>query len=90
MKNNCSKHIVPEYLTDLKKVSEDICNMPYDKVIELFGHMEKKLKIDAEKDHKGGRLKLWILLNHCSFRIGRVKEEFEKVWEVCKPYMIKE
>ena len=63
-KNNCSKHIVPEYLTDLKKVSEDICNMPYDKVIELFGHMEKKLKIDAEKDHKGGRLKLWILLNH--------------------------
>lgn len=45
---SCSKHIVPEYLQDLKKVSEDIADMPYDKVVEFLQHLEKKINKDAQ------------------------------------------
>jgi len=87
MKSDCSKHIVPEYLSDLKKVAEDICDMPYDKVIEFLEHAERKLIRDANNDRKGGRLKLWILLTNSAFRIRETTREFEKVWEVCKKHM---
>jgi hypothetical protein len=32
MIGNCSKHIVPEYLSNLEQVANDILDMPYDKV----------------------------------------------------------
>jgi len=87
MKNNCSKHIVPEYLSDLKQIAEDIGNMPYDKVVEFFDHFEKKLKKDAKSDFKDGRLKLYTLLSVCIVRTKNIKQSFENVWDLCKRYM---
>jgi hypothetical protein len=86
-KSNCSKHKVPEYLKDLGQVASDIADMPYDKVVEFFDHLALKLEFDAENDRKGGRVRLFILLRHAAFRVGEARESFEKIWDLCKPYM---
>lgn len=83
----CSKHIVPEYLQDLKKVSEDIADMPYDKVVEFLQHFEKKINKDADKDHERGNYRLSILLGMSGVITRDLKENFQKIWELCKPYM---
>jgi hypothetical protein len=86
-KSNCKKHIVPDYLKDIRKVAEDISNMPYDKVVEFFKHMENKLKKDADNDYEGGRFKLETQLRHAAFWSFKIRKTFEKIWEICEPYM---
>jgi len=86
---DCSKHIVPEYLSNLEQVAEDILDMPYDKVAELFGYMEKKSMKDSNKDGEGGRTQLSLELSRTSFSISIVKEHFQRIWKLCKPYMTK-
>lgn len=85
--SDCSKHIVPEYLQDLEKVSKDLADMPYDKVVEFFGYFEKKLLKDSENDIKGGRKRLSLLLNRSAFNVRILKENFERIWKICKPNM---
>ena len=85
--SDCSKHKVPEYLSDLEKVATDISDMPYDKVAEFFEHLEKKIYKDSIKDGDGGRIRLSLLLSRTSHQISIIKIQFERIWELCKPYM---
>jgi hypothetical protein len=86
-KPNCKKHIVPEYLCDLKQVATDLADMPYDKVSEFFNHLTEKLGKDADNDHNGGRYRLSILLSSTWSQSKEMKEMFEKIWKLCEPYM---
>jgi len=84
---NCSKHNVPEYLQDLKKVANDLADMPYDKMVEFLGHLEEKLSIDSENDGKGKRYVLSLFLADSAIKVDELKRVFEKIWKLCKPYM---
>jgi hypothetical protein len=86
-KPNCSKHIVPEYLTDLEKVATDLADMPYDKLSEFFEHFTVKLSKDADNDHDGGRYRLSILLTSAWIQSIEMKDVFQKIWKLCEPYM---
>lgn len=85
--SDCSKHKVPEYLSDLEKVATDIGDMPYDKVVEFLRHLQIKIQKDADNDGKGGRQRLSILLGRAAFKISILQDHFNKIWELCKPYM---
>lgn len=85
--SNCKNHIVPEYLSDLEKVATDLADMPYDKLSEFFGHLEKKVMKDSVKDGEDGRRRLSLLLSRTSHQIKMIKEQFDRIWELCKPYM---
>jgi hypothetical protein len=85
--SDCSKHKVPEYLNNLEQVANDIGDMPYDKVSEFFGYLQIKIQKDSENDGKGGRHRLSILLGRAAFNISTIRDQFIKIWELCKPYM---
>lgn len=85
--SDCSKHKVPEYLSNLKQVANDIGDMPYDKVAEFLEYLEKKIHMDSVKDGEGGRRRLSLLLSRASYQITILRIQFEKIWELCKPYM---
>ena len=87
--SDCSKHIVPEYLSNLEQVANDLADMPYDKLVEFFGHFEKKVMIDSKKDGEGGRVQLSVLLSRASFSLSVVKIQFQDIWKLCKPFMNK-
>jgi len=85
LKPNCSKHSIPDYLSDLKKVASDLADMPYDAVAEFFKHFEKKLIIDTGNDRAGGRVA--TMLSAASMKAEEMEEVFEKAAKICKPYM---
>lgn len=86
--SNCkNKHKVPEYLSDLEQVANDLGDMPYDKLSEFFGYLQIKIKKDSENDNNGGRLRLSLLLSRASFTLTILEDQFKKIWELCKPYM---
>ena len=85
--SDCSKHKIPEYLSNLEQVANDIGDMPYDKLAEFFGHLQIKIRKDSENDGRGGRTRLSLLLNRTSFNISIIQDQFRKIWEICKPYM---
>ena len=88
-KPNCSKHIVPEYLKDLRQVAIDIGDMPYDKLYEFLGHLSLKINDDAMKDIDGGRLKLGRKLTRLANDIDDARFEAVDIWKICEPYMTK-
>lgn len=89
MKPNCSKHIVPEYLQDLRQVAIDIADMPYDKLMDFFHFLSLKIRQDGDKDIAGGRDQLGIELNKLATEINGARFITEKIWNICEPYMRK-
>lgn len=86
-KPDCSNHIVPEYLQDLKKVAIDIANMPYDKVEEFFKHYKEKMEIDSDNDFDGERFRVSFLLSQAEIHSDKLESIFNELWKICKPYM---
>lgn len=85
--SNCSKHKVPEYLQDLEKVATDLADMPYDKLVEFFDHLQKKLSKDSDRDHELGHYRLSILLSNSYLNVIELRDTFKKIWNLCEKYM---
>jgi hypothetical protein len=86
MCNNCEDiRKVPEYLSNLKQVANDIGDMPYEKVVEFFEHLQTKIKKDSESI-SDKKMRLSLLLERAAFNLYVDQDQFKKICEICKEY----
>ena len=78
---------VERYDGSLKELSEDICNLRYDKLAELLNFISDKLDKDCDADRKRGYEKLSRKLYNASHHIREASNEINKAWDISKPYM---
>lgn len=85
---SCEKHkkSVGEY-TNMKKLAEDIGDLHYESLGELFAHLSEKVTQDGEKDIEGGRKKLGETLLNLGWDISMAYIRVKKAWLISKPFM---
>jgi hypothetical protein len=71
----------------LQEAAEAICNLRYDALAELIGHMQDKLWADATADYDRDRKKLATALTQAGNLAGNFSLAVEDAWKICKPYM---
>jgi len=74
----------------LEELAQAILRMRYDKVAEFFEHCEKELTRQKEGDLARGRYQLGCLLRDARVLCMKLKKQFIRISNVCKPYMRKE
>ena len=79
-----------EHYPDNKTLAEDIGNLRYDALQELFHELKLKFMRDSENDKKKKRPKLSDELLTISARMRNAERAAEKAWDICKPYMEKQ
>lgn len=80
---------IPGYPEDMKKLAEDIGNLRYDKLDELFCRLLDKIHADKEKDRTAGRRILAQTLEDLAYYLDKAQEEASYAWEICEPHMEK-
>ena len=69
------------------KIIKKITSLRYDTLSEFLENFSMKFFCDAMEDHERGRHKLGCKLSGAGYYIKKAKEEIDKAWEICKPYM---
>ncbi|PCJ57327.1 MAG: hypothetical protein COA65_09720 [Rhodospirillaceae bacterium] len=89
MKPNCENHpvTVSKYDGDLEQLAIDISNLRYDRLSELFGHLENKLQSDAYKYRQGARPRLAEFLTYAAIEVKSACKQFGRAWEISEPHM---
>ena len=78
-----------EHYPDHKILAEEIGNLRYDALQELFHELKLKFMKDSNDDLKRKRPKLSGELATISARMRNAERAAEKSWEICKPFMEK-
>ena len=89
IKSNCSKHTdqITGFGSDMEKLAEEIGDLRYDTMFELFRHLSSKIGKDSIKDREGGRKHLADALAQLSTRLALCTHDTSRIWDICKPYM---
>ena len=74
----------------LEELAKAVGNMRYDKVSEFIEALGEDIKRQAAGDKKKNKNKLAKNLIRVYNRLRNVKEEMDKAWKICEPYMKKE
>lgn len=90
-KPNCKKHLdhVPNYKGTLEQLAKDIGDLKYNKLEELLGYLENKIRYDAERDKQAGRTQLSSRLEYAAGALLELRGQIERVCWICNPYMKK-
>lgn len=80
------KRNIGEY-TDMEKLAEDIGDLHYETLSELFGHLARKLDKDSVNDATNGRIKLSHTLRDAATELHGVKMCISDTWDISKPFM---
>jgi len=86
MNNIIHKSHVKHY-PDPKILAEEIGNLKYDSLANLFQELSNKFLKDAKADSFRGRKKLAKYLDALYSHSQMMKFEAEKLWKICEPYM---
>ncbi len=78
---------IEKYEGSMKKLCEDIGDLQYDSLAELFGLLSDKISNDGLKDRNRNRIKLASCLENTSNLLQEAKKEIDKAWKICEPYM---
>lgn len=78
-----------EHYPDHKALAEEIGNLRYDALADLFHELKLKFTKDSNEDLKRKRPKLSGELLAISARMRNAQRAAEKAWDVCEPYMMK-
>lgn len=88
-KPDCKHHLdhIPKYPGTLEQLANDIGDLKYNKLEELLGHLEKKIRGDAERDKQAGRTQLSARLQYATGVLLELRGQITRAWRLCKPYM---
>ena len=78
---------VEGYDGTLKDLATAIGNMSYDQVALFIQALSDDILRQAHADLGRGRSKLAESLYATAESLNKAKEEMDKVWEICEPYM---
>lgn len=78
---------VEGYEGSLEELARAIGKMRYDKIAEVLKYLAEDLERQSEGDRAAGRAKLAAMLHEVSGQIGVAKEQMDKIWNLCEPYM---
>ena len=88
VKPNCIRHKKDVAgIADMEALAEMIGNLHYNTLKNLLYCLSKKIDNDAQKDYKGGRVKLATALQYSSMSIFESSLRIEKAWLISKPFM---
>lgn len=87
MSSEKHKRNIDKYNGSIDELVNDIGNLHYETLSELFLKLSKKLATDSEKDTNAGRSKLGLALSKASTRLEFVVEQIHEAWKISKPYM---
>ena len=79
---------VEKYKGSLEELAEDIGNLRYDSLQELFGFLHLKIQKDLKADADRGRDKLAKQLHDVSMAMKLAEESVDKAWKICEPHMV--
>jgi hypothetical protein len=80
---------IPFYM-NFESLAEEIGNLKYKSLAELFEELSIKFKRDADEDRLRGREQLASSLDNISFKLKEAQLDADKAWKICKPHMEKE
>jgi hypothetical protein len=78
---------VEKYNGTLQELAHDIVKMRYDKVTEFLTYFRDELIKEYESDKQKGRVKLYSALEETINTMDLAKNQMDKIWKICKPYM---
>ena len=78
---------VPNYEGTLDDLARAIGNMTYDQTASFIEKLALDLKEQADRDKARGRTQLATELYNTANKLYEAKENMEKAWKICKPYM---
>lgn len=70
-----------------QQLAEEIGNLYYDSLAELFKRLGEKLKRDADADYGRGRPKLSKELAEAADHMYLASENISAAWQICKPHI---
>lgn len=86
--SNCSNHRKDVHgETDMKHLAEEIGNLHYESLQNLFFELSIKLYQDGVKDTDNGRVELGAALDHASDHLSNAAHCMQRAWKVCEPFM---
>lgn len=74
---------------DHRQLAEEMGDLYYDSLAELFWKLGEKLERDAASDHRRGRMKLTTELAAAADHLYAAAERIAAAWLICKPYVAK-
>ena len=78
---------VEGYDGPLENLARAIGKMRYDKIAEVLKYLAEDLERQSRGDKAKGRAKLATMLHEVSTQIGVAKEQVDKIYTLCEPYM---
>jgi len=78
---------VLKYSGSLEALAKDVGEMRYDSVAEFITSLADEVVRQAEADRAGERVQLASKLEETARKLYEARDEMQKVWRICKPYM---
>ena len=78
---------VEGYEGTLEELANAVGNMTYDQTATFIENLAEDINRQADADLKRGRIKLANELYNTAEKLYQAKEEMDKAWEICLPYM---
>lgn len=75
------------YRGTLEELARSIGEMRYDKIAEVLRHLAEDLERQSKGDAARGRTKLAAMLRENSAQLHLAREQMEKIYKLCEPYM---
>lgn len=80
---------VPNFVGNLRQLAEEIGDLYYDSLAELFWRLGEKLERDASSAHRCDRMKLTAELAAAADHLYVAAERIAAAWLICEPYATK-
>ena len=71
----------------LKKLAREITNLRYDQTASFIEELADSFRRRAERDSKRHRPMLALRLYDISDKLYEAKDDANKAWKICRPYM---
>jgi propanediol dehydratase small subunit len=71
----------------LETLIHAIGKMRYDRIAMFIALFDKEIQRQASEDRKAGRKKLATRLERAATHLGLAKNELDRAWTICAPYM---
>jgi hypothetical protein len=86
--SDCSRHSKQVAgVSDMRLLAENIGDLHYETLQELFGRLSIKLYRDGFDDRLAGRQKLGAALNNASISLKTAASHIKEAWDISKPFM---
>lgn len=89
-KPDCSRHSKQVAgISDMKLLAENIGDLHYETLAELFHELQEKFDRDYQRDSKAGYAQLAMCLWDASIDCGSVSLYIKNAWRISKTFMTK-